>query len=75
MDIQKKFEDDFKVKVFYCRMSKKEGNLVVNKFDANEEFNKKLEGYSLEIEDKLEVNLIKQGDELRAFLENHGNHY
>lgn len=75
MDIQKKFEDDFKVKVFYCRMSKKEGNLVVNKFDANEEFNKKLEGYSLEIEDKLEVNLIKMGDELRAFLENHGNHY
>lgn len=72
MDIQKKFEDDFKVKVFYCRMSKKEGNLVVNKFDANEEFNKKLEGYSLEIEDKLEVNLIKMGDELRAFLENHG---
>jgi hypothetical protein len=53
-------------------MSKKEGNLVVNKFDANEEFNKKLEGYSLEIEDKLEVNLIKMGDELRAFLENHG---
>jgi len=56
-------------------MSKKEGNLVVNKFDANEEFNKKLEGYSLEIEDKLEINLIKMGDELRAFLENHGNHY
>jgi len=42
MDVQKQFEVKFNLKCYYARMSKREGNLIVNKFDLTTELIEKL---------------------------------
>lgn len=57
MDVQKKFESDFSLKCYYSRMAKREGNLIVNKFDLTPEKSEKIKSTTFAVD----------GEELRLF--------
>ena len=45
------------MKCYYARMAKREGNLIVNKFDIGDDFGEKLSAYTMKVEEEeLRVN-------------------
>ncbi len=57
IDVQKTFESKFNLKCFYARMAKREGNLIVNKFDLTPELTAKIQSTSFAVD----------GEELQVF--------
>jgi len=75
LDVQKTFSEVYKVRVFYSRMSKLEGNIIINQEDYNEDFKKKLKETPLTLNGvTLEV-IEAEGEDLKNFFSKHGNHY